>query len=533
MGTMRWLNISLASKCRLLFGVAVLVILAAALYVPWDRMNSLADEHYVGRAREIAMVARVTCDLQGGNWARAQQQLNQRWSTVAKMAGLGRGQPPPPVPQLIAADAARMFGRRGFKHASVKTLRANPAKEFTYRIKEDDESGHEIVRLAMAVRAGETDPNPGELQGIIYVEIPTAADSKLAELGFFNVVVLVGSGLGAGLLAILVFYLITQRLILSPVRKLRRVAQQVTNGDLDVRSAIATGDEFEQLGEAFNDMLVHLQASQEELRTLNRSLDIRLGELAETNVALFEANKLKSEFLANVSHELRTPLVSIIGFAELLRDMMETPPKDQTRPERYTKNILDSGRMLLDMINDLLDLAKIDAGKIELHRSHFSIADICTAMMDFVRPQAEKKNLRISHTVENDIEQMHSDAGKTQQILHNLLSNAIKFTPSGGQISLQARSDGEDQVELTVEDTGPGIPEDQQSAIFEKFRQLDSSATREYGGSGLGLAITRDLAHLLGGTIRVESVVGQGSRFIVTLPLESPADAERKLIGLT
>jgi signal transduction histidine kinase len=262
-------------------------------------------------------------------------------------------------------------------------------------------------------------------------------------------------------------------------------------------------------------------------------LDIRLGELAETNVALFEANKLKSEFLANVSHELRTPLVSIIGFAELLHDAVNDPPKDASRPLRYAENILGSGRMLLGIINDLLDLAKVDAGKMQLHRSNLSIADVCQALMDFVRPQAEKKNLQIASTIEPDIPQLHSDSGKIQQILHNLLSNAIKFTPSGGRVELRARRVGEDRIELQIEDTGPGIPPEQQSDIFEKFRQLDSSATREHGGTGLGLAITRELTQMLGGTIRVDSVVGQGSTFTVNLPMECPEEAERKLISLT
>ena len=279
-------------------------------------------------------------------------------------------------------------------------------------------------------------------------------------------------------------------------------------------------------------MLVHLQSTQDELRTINKSLDTRLGELAETNVALFEANKLKSEFLANVSHELRTPLVSIIGFAELVRDAMETPPKDRTRPARYADNILASGRMLLDIINDLLDLAKIEAGKIELHLSHFYMADVCEKLMDFVRPLAEKKNLQISATVAPGLPQFHSDSGKINQILYNLLSNAIKFTPSGGRVGLEVRPQGDGAIELRVWDTGSGIPEEKRSLIFEQFRQLDASATREHSGSGLGLPITKELTRMLGGSIQVESLVDQGSTFIVTLPIESPATAERKLIGL-
>ncbi|MHC4092695.1 MAG: HAMP domain-containing protein, partial [Planctomycetota bacterium] len=292
---LRWLNISLAAKCRLLFGAAVLLILAAALYVPLVRMSGLADDRYVIRAQQMAQAARLTTDFQGPDWTLAQAQLKQHWPSYAKKASLD-----PNVPMLIPADTAFIaarFGIKGFIYHSVERFRADPTARFTYKIDTDDDTGGKRTRVAMAVRADETEAHPGELKGLILAQIPRPAEQQ-----FFNFVVVIGSGLAAGLLAVLVFYLVTQRLILSPVRDLRGVARQVTSGDLEVRSKIATGDEFEQLGEAFNDMLVHLKSSQDELRTINKSLDTRLGELAETNVALFEANRLKSEFLASVSH---------------------------------------------------------------------------------------------------------------------------------------------------------------------------------------------------------------------------------------
>ena len=524
MRSLRWLNLSLGWKCRLLFGVAVLLILAAALYVPWQRMNNLTDEWYVARARQMAVAAVLTTDFAGQDWSLAQQQLNERWPALAKPADLD----PQAPPLLIPTEAALAFPRHGFIYGSAQALKADPTKQFRFKIQQDKDTGAQRVRLAWAVRPGPAEPNPNELKGIVCVRIP-----KPAEHGFYNFVVVVGSALGGGLLALLVFYLVTTRLILSPVRELRGVAEQVTSGDLEVRSEIVTGDEFEELGEAFNDMLAHLKAIQDELRTTNRSLDTRLGELAETNVALFEANKLKTEFLANVSHELRTPLVSIIGFAELLRDAAEAPPKDAKRPVRYADNILTSGRMLLEMINDLLDLAKIEAGKIELHLSRFRLADTCEALTDFVRPLAEKKNLQLEADVADDLPELHSDSGKLKQILYNLLSNAIKFTPSGGRVHLAARAGEDKTVELRVADTGPGIPADKQAAIFEQFHQLDSSTTREHGGTGLGLAITRELTRMLGGSIRLESTEGQGCTFIITLPTEAPKEAERRLIELT
>ena len=521
----RWWKLSLGWKCRLLFGAAVLAILAAALSVPLVHMTNLAQERYRIQALRMATVARVTTDFQGQDWSEAQQRLNERWPTFAKIANLDTH-----PPTLIPADLTRItaeFGAQGFRYRSVQEFQADPTKPHVYKIQTEDD-GTRYVRLAMPVRTGETDPQPAQLKGIIEVKVHMDPQDRV-----YNMIVLAGSGLGGASLAILVFYLITQRLILSPVRQLRRVAQQVTQGDLAVRARIYTGDEFEALGEAFNDMLGHLQANQEELRTINRSLDTRLEELAEHNVALFEANKLKSRFLANVSHELRTPMVSIIGFAELLRDSYETPPKDTTKLARYADNILTSGRMLLDMINDLLDLTKLEAGKIELHLSTVKLDDICSALMDFVKPLADKKNLELHATVSTELPDLQSDSGKIKQILYNLVSNAVKFTPSGGKVTIAAGAQGETSVELRVEDTGPGIPKEEQEVIFEQFRQLDSGTTRQYGGTGLGLAITKELTCILGGTIRVESVVGQGSTFIVTLPIQSPREAKQKLIGLT
>jgi signal transduction histidine kinase len=303
------------------------------------------------------------------------------------------------------------------------------------------------------------------------------------------------------------------------VATLRTTAERVTSGDLSVRSTIESGDEFGDLSEAFNKMLVHLKEAQDNLQTINRSLDIRLGELAETNVALYEANRVKGEFLANVTHELRTPLVSIIGFAELLGDLATNPNADLSRLGRYSQNILTSGRSLLEIINDLLDLAKIEAGKMELHITEFSISELCQDLLDFVRPLAEKREQKLVAEFASGTQLMSSDSGKIKQILYNLLSNAIKFTPVGGAVTLAIHNDSDGMVHLIVRDTGPGIAESQRAHIFEKFYQLDSSATREHAGTGLGLAITRDLVQMLGGRIELEPDEGAGATFEVTLPV--------------
>jgi signal transduction histidine kinase len=239
---------------------------------------------------------------------------------------------------------------------------------------------------------------------------------------------------------------------------------------------------------------------------------------------------LKSDFLANMSHELRTPLNSIIGFSDVLKDI-ETL---DSRQKRYVQRIQKSGRVLLEMINDILDLAKMEAGKMDVRAGDFSIEAIVSAQCDLVRALAEEKNIDLTVQAEPDLPLLHQDQSKVQQILTNLLSNAVKFTEPGGTVRVHSHTerhgpsganDPGDWTCVTVEDTGVGIPEEQMERIFEPFEQGDSSYTRTQSGTGLGLAISRRLAHMMGGELTVTSEPGQGSRF--TLWLQQPARAER------
>ncbi|MBI3760059.1 MAG: two-component sensor histidine kinase, partial [Deltaproteobacteria bacterium] len=247
--------------------------------------------------------------------------------------------------------------------------------------------------------------------------------------------------------------------------------------------------------------------------------------MAEINVSLHEANRVKSEFLANVSHELRTPLTSIIGFAELIREgpLLEANGK----VSRYSENILISGRILLEIINDLLDLAKIEAGKVELRLTTVRPAEVCSTLVDFMRPQADKKNLQLACEFAPDLPNITTDRGRLRQILFNLLSNAIKFTPEGGQVTLRVYSPADGGLRIEVSDTGPGVAAEHHAVIFEKFRQIDQSETREFAGTGLGLAIARELTIMLGGSIGVHSELGQGATFWIMLPQQSPENAVR------
>ncbi|MBN1490373.1 MAG: HAMP domain-containing protein [Phycisphaerae bacterium] len=519
-------SISLAAKCRILFGWAVLLIIATALMFPWYYMERLVDELNVRQGRNLATVARALLTTSNPDWAKQQAQLDQWWASNREAMGL-----PQTAPRFVRTphDAITTSVEDAFLKTAFETLKNNDQLA-EYRATESTDDGHRVFRLALAVRGAiPPDPNPS-LLGVVAADLPShESDAQVWP----NRMVIIFAGALAGFLAILVFYLVTQKLILSPIQDLEAVIETVAGGDLGVRSEVATGDEFEELAHAINEMLTSLQKSQEELKTINRSLDTRLGELAETNVNLYEANRVKSEFLANVSHEFRTPLTSIIGFAELLRDA--GPARDaqaQARVTRYAHNILTSGRMLLEMINDLLDLAKIEAGKMELHRTHFPLRDIFEALTDFTRPLIEREDLDLAVELADELPMMHSDAGKIQQILYNLLSNAIKFTPEGGSIRLQASREGDDRVRLVVADSGPGIPEGEHEAIFEKFRQLDASVTREHSGTGLGLPISKELTHMLGGTISLESQLNHGTTFTVILPVECPEKATIPLIHL-
>jgi PAS domain S-box-containing protein len=245
---------------------------------------------------------------------------------------------------------------------------------------------------------------------------------------------------------------------------------------------------------------------------------------------LKEVDRLKSNIVANVSHELRTPLTSIIGFAELLRERPDGQP--DLRTTRYLENILISGRILLEIINDLLDFAKIEAGKAELRLESVYVDEICSTLVDFMRPQADDHKLELALEVDTDLPIMITDRGKVRQILFNLLSNAVKFTPDGGAVMLRAARDGSDMVRLSVTDTGPGIVKEDLPIVFEKFRQADQSATRAHEGTGLGLAISKELTRLLGGDIGVESRLGEGSTFWVRLPVVTPEPSEPPPIRL-
>lgn len=320
--------------------------------------------------------------------------------------------------------------------------------------------------------------------------------------------------------AMLLSWTIVKYVIVKPLKHLREVSDEISRGNTALRADIHTNDEFEDLADSFNRMLRHLVDAHEELRRVNSDLDAKVDELAQVNMQLYETNRLKSDFLATMSHELRTPLNSIIGFSDVLKDI-ETL---NSRQRRYVQNIQKSGRKLLEMINDILDLAKMEAGKMELRPTEFHISAIVSAQCDIVRALSEEKNIDLNVHIEPDLPLLYQDQSKVQQILTNLLSNAIKFTPEGGRIDVTARANENGMLELAVADTGVGIADEDREIIFERFRQSvtrhsrGDNLTREYSGTGLGLSIVKELCRLLGGEIDFTSELGKGSQFFVTLP---------------
>jgi len=236
---------------------------------------------------------------------------------------------------------------------------------------------------------------------------------------------------------------------------------------------------------------------------------------------LQQASRHKSEFLANMSHELRTPLNAIIGFGEFLVD--EKPGPLNQKQKEFLGDILSSGRRLLQLINEVLDLSKIEAGKMDLHIEEFNLAHTIEEIVSAVKPMTTAKRIGITVTVAAGLQTVKLDLGRFKQILSNLLTNAVKFTNDDGHINISAIRDGTDEFALCVKDTGIGIKPEDLNRLFVEFQQLDSGPNRSYDGTGLGLALTKKLIEMHRGRISVKSEPGAGSSFTVSLPCDAGA----------
>lgn len=518
--------LKLAEKCRLQFGAAALFSLTLALLIPYLWMGKLTEKAAMDAGRAVAEVVFERHFQLGAAFETGRPRLDEEGSLRDE------------------TDTVVVWKRAGTTPAEFETFLSDSQKEKITYLRSNAEvqdiawverqAGRWRNYYVRVVPADENCLRCHNPQGTapaynLNQEIGVLTVQTISrELGwtlFMNRLWIVVAGLLAGTGAMVAFYTITQRVILRPIRQLRAMVNNVAEGNYDTRSSIRSGDEYERLSDAFNHMLDNLMESQHKLERANQQLDAKISELSEKNVELYRANKLKSEFLANMSHEFRTPLNAILGFAELLR---EKPAADVDKSRRWAENIIDSGRSLLNMINDLLDLAKAEAGKMELRVEKTSIPQLLEGLTAFFSPLTREKTIKVRLQIDENLPLVQTDANKVQQILYNLLSNAIKFTPENGRIVIRAMMLDDVTVRISVSDTGPGISEENQAKIFDKFRQLDGSLTRKEPGTGLGLAICKQFSELLAAGISVESSLGEGSTFHLDLPVKlgQPTEAQ-------
>jgi signal transduction histidine kinase len=536
---------SLERKCRFLFGGGLMLLITGSFYF-YSRLNASLFQRQTERtARKF-----VPSTLARAHWGAAQK---QRSSDEGGPPKAFREDPLLYFQSSTLPDIAFEGGvyRVDNPEDRSKRLPDGPDYEALRNIQAADDPGAGVWQIRKNEQGTETfwyyqgiyaaksckrchhhsEAETDDLIGIARIGIPQKETNR--EL-MHNNMVLLALAIVTAFLAMLAAYLIVRYVIVKPVLHLKDVSDGIARGTLDLRADIRTGDEFEELSHAFNRMLRHLVTVQDELREVNTDLDGKVDELAQVNLQLYEMNKLKDEFLATMSHELRTPLNSILGFSDILAGAKNLDDKQK----RYVNNIRLSGEDLMTRINDVLDLAKIESGRMQLQPIEFSLLDLVERQVGSLMPLAEKKNIDLSEAVATNIPPIYQDYGKVQQILNNLLSNAIKFTPEGGRVRVQAKRhpDNDDLFLLIVDDTGIGIRLEEQESIFEKFRQgkltpgQEDAMTREYGGTGLGLSIVKELSKLLGGEVSLQSEFGKGSTFTVQLPIRMP-EVKRELTG--
>ena len=297
----------------------------------------------------------------------------------------------------------------------------------------------------------------------------------------------------ATILALLLGYVLSWSVV-GPIRQIETRLGEITSGDFSGHVTVRNRDELGALADNINLM-------NDELGRLYKELE--------------SASRHKSEFLASMSHELRTPLNAVIGFSQVLRQQMFGELNE--KQVEYVDDILSSGQHLLNLINDILDLAKVEAGRMELQPAPFALPETLRNAMAMVRERATRQDVTLAVEIDDSVGEIEADERKVKQILFNLLSNAVKFTPAGGTVTLAARTDASRAI-ISVRDTGVGISPADQARIFEDFYQLSPGMTQE--GTGLGLALTKRLVDLHGGELTVDSTPGTGSTFTVWLPLQ-------------
>lgn len=518
---------SLERKCRYLFGGGLLLLIVGSFYVYAQLTSDLVYEAVHKQAQRLASsiilekhIEKLEPEEMKAAWQRIIKELRppeleynsyRFFKPVRRDAANPEGEFRPSDPEDYDAVEVLLNGAAEYPRRSEK-------EHGEYQFFKAVKAQKACMECHRKFVAADANIKEGELMWVVKVNLPL--DSTRKDLAKNNAILL-ATAIGTAFLAMLAAYAIVRYVIVKPVLHLKDVSDQVARGNLELRADIRTGDEFEELSHTFNRMLRHLVTVQDELRAVNTDLDGKVDQLAQVNLRLYEMNKLKDDFLATMSHELRTPLNSILGFSDILARSENLSDKQK----RFVRNIQTSGNALMVMINDLLDLAKIESGRVEIQVVECSLADLVERQIGLLNPLADKRNIDLSYEIDPAIPPLVQDSVKIQQILNNLLSNAIKFTPEGGRVRVRARRVDDVLFEFVVEDTGIGIPLNEQATIFEKFRQghtvpgQSDAMTREYGGTGLGLSIVKELSKLLGGEVSLVSEFGKGSTFSVRLPM--------------
>ena len=393
--------------------------------------------------------------------------------------------------------ATTVLGKDGQRLMETKAVTRNAHRVLTQGQMITDEvifGGQRYIARYLPLRSP-----AGPIIGMLVVGAPSdaSAGDRRNLIGAAIVASLIALGLACGVTVCIGYRM------LMPIRRLRNSVEAIRHGTPEKADFPGIAhDEIQELSVAMSDMVQQLQA--------------RERDLAEANAALREAGQHKSEFLARMSHELRTPLNAIIGFSELLLERVAgdlTPKQDE-----YLRDIHSSGAHLLTVINEILDLSKIETGRMELTFDETNLAEVVESAFMALRPRIERKRLDVSAALDPTITTIRADKVRLKQIVCNLLSNAARFTPENGKIRVEARRVNED-VELAVVDTGPGMRPEDQANLFRDFTQLKAAQESGQAGAGLGLVLVKRLVDLHGGRVWVESEVGSGSRFVVRFPI--------------
>jgi signal transduction histidine kinase len=464
-------------------------------------------ERYVGRAIGILQV---------------QVNLKYVWDLVSKLKVGTEGYAYVVVPNgdLIAhPNISLVLQRRNVAHLEQVRL--------AFQSRTDAESPAWTVAKNLHARRVFSSWSPIPILGwAVFVEQPVEEVYGPLYASLFRTSGFLLVGLGMALVA----SLFVARRVVRPLETLRNGVERISGGDMNSRLDLKTGDEIEVLAEEFNRMTENLR---EAYSGLEKKVGERTHELGLANERLKELDRMKSDFVSHVSHELRTPLTAIKGSVDLvLREVLGPLNERQTH---HLRRLRSNTQHLTGLINDLLDLSKIESGKIELNSARVSLGGLLHEVVEALRPIAAEKPIELALTTPEPSTLVWADRDKITQVLTNLIGNAIKFTPPRGRVMISAVSNDADWVRVSVSDTGPGIPTDEHERVFDKFYQVAQIGGSKPKGTGLGLAISKTLVELHGGKIWVESEPGRGSTFYFTLPAalsgeaNSPAHADMKV----